>query len=107
MKITSRQEGGPPEREFVSAALQNGDTVRFSRSFLQSLAMLSGPAAPTSVGPFARGTVTAIGHLEPRQLPAAGDRELGRWRHQPGERGQPRASAQEPGSLKPDQPADA
>jgi hypothetical protein len=49
----------------VSAALQNGDTVRFSRSFLQSLAMLSGPAAPTSVGPFARGTVTAIGPIIP------------------------------------------
>jgi hypothetical protein len=39
--------------------------VRFSRSFLQSLAMLSGPAAPTSVGPFARGTVTAIGPIIP------------------------------------------
>lgn len=37
--------------------------MRFSRSFLQSLAMLSGPAAPTSVGPFARGTVTAIAPL--------------------------------------------
>ncbi len=49
----------------MSAALQNGDTVRFSRSFLQSLAMLSGPAAPTSVGPFARGTVTAIGPIIP------------------------------------------
>jgi len=54
-----------PERACVSAALQNGDTVRFSRSFLQSLAMLSGPAAPTSVGPFARGTVTAIAPLSP------------------------------------------
>ena len=39
--------------------------MRFSRSFLQSLAMLSGPAAPTSVGPFARGTVTAIGPIIP------------------------------------------
>ena len=47
----------------MSAALQNGDTVRFSRSFLQSLAMLSGPAAPTSVGRFSRGTVTAIAPL--------------------------------------------
>lgn len=37
--------------------------MRFSRSFLPSLAMLSGPAAPTSVGPFARGTVTAIAPL--------------------------------------------
>ncbi len=49
----------------MSAALQNGDTVRFSKSFLQSLAMLTGPAAPTSVGPFARGTVTAIAPLSP------------------------------------------
>ena len=39
--------------------------MRFSRSFLQSLAMLSGPAAPTSVGPFARGTLTAIAPLSP------------------------------------------
>ncbi len=50
----------------MSAALQNGDTVRFTRAFLQSLAMLSGPAAPTSVGPFARGTVTASAPLSPR-----------------------------------------
>jgi hypothetical protein len=54
----------------VSAALQNGETdcrnsQRFSRSFLQSLAMLSGPASPTSVGPFARGTVPAIVPLIP------------------------------------------
>ena len=54
----------------MSAALQNGETdcrnsQRFTRSFLQSLAMLSGPAAPTSVGPFARGTVTAIAPLSP------------------------------------------
>ena len=39
--------------------------MRFSKSFLQSLAMLTGPAAPTSVGPFARGTVTAIAPLSP------------------------------------------
>ena len=54
----------------MSAALQNGDTdrrnsQRFSKSFLQSLAMLSGQAAPTSVGPFACGTVTAIAPLSP------------------------------------------
>ena len=54
----------------MSAALQNGDTdcrnsQRCSRSFLQSLAMLSGPAAPTSVGPFARGIVSAIAPLSP------------------------------------------
>lgn len=47
----------------MSAPLQIGDTVRFSRAFLQSMAMLGGPAAPTSVGPFARGTVTAIAPL--------------------------------------------
>ena len=49
----------------MSVALQNGDTVRFSRSSLQSLAMLSGPAAPTSAGPFACGTVTAIAPSSP------------------------------------------
>lgn len=49
----------------MSPALQIGDTVRFSRSFLQSLAMLSGPAALTSVGPLARGTVTAFAPLSP------------------------------------------
>jgi hypothetical protein len=27
--------------------------------------MLTGPAAPTSVGPFARGTVSAIGRIRP------------------------------------------
>ena len=49
----------------VSAPLQIGDTVRFSRAFLQSMAMVSGPDAPTSSGPFARGTVTAIGPIIP------------------------------------------
>ena len=49
----------------MSALLQIGDTVRFSRAFLQSMAMLSGPDAPTSSGPFARGTVTAIAPIIP------------------------------------------
>ena len=49
----------------MSSALQVGDTVRFTRAFLQSLAMGSGPPAPTSLGPFARGTVTAIAPLSP------------------------------------------
>ena len=49
----------------MSSALQVGDTVRFSRAFLQSIAMGSGPPAPTSLGPFARGTVTAIAPLSP------------------------------------------
>ena len=49
----------------MSSALQVGDTVRFSRAFLQSMAMGSGPPAPTSLGPFARGTVTAIAPLSP------------------------------------------
>jgi hypothetical protein len=49
----------------VSSALQVGDTVRFTRAFLQSTAMGSGPPAPTSLGPFARGTVTAIEPLSP------------------------------------------
>lgn len=50
----------------MSAPLQSGDTVRFTKAFLQSLAMVSGPDAPTSSGPFARGTVTAIAPLTPR-----------------------------------------
>jgi hypothetical protein len=45
--------------------LQIGDTVLFTRAFLQSTAMGSGPPAPTSLGPFARGTVTAIEPLSP------------------------------------------
>ena len=49
----------------MSEALQVGDTVRFKRGFLQSIAMGSGPPAPTSLGPFARGTVTAIAPLSP------------------------------------------
>ena len=49
----------------MSSALQIGDTVRFTRAFLQSTAMGSGPPAPTSLGPFARGTVTAIAPLSP------------------------------------------
>ena len=49
----------------MRAPYRDGSTVRFSRSFLQSLAMLSGPAAPTSVAPFARGTLTAIAPLIP------------------------------------------
>ncbi|MCP9858122.1 MULTISPECIES: hypothetical protein [unclassified Cyanobium] len=49
----------------MSAPLQIGDTVRFTRAFLQSMAMVSGPEAPTSSGPFARGTVSAIGPITP------------------------------------------
>jgi hypothetical protein len=45
--------------------MQIGDTVRFTRTFLQSMAMVSGPDAPTSSGPFARGTVTAIAPIIP------------------------------------------
>jgi hypothetical protein len=47
----------------VTSPLQIGDTLRFTRTFLQSLAMGSGPVAPTSLGPFARGTVVAIAPL--------------------------------------------
>ena len=55
----------------MSSALQIGDTDRrnsqrfTTRGFLQSTAMGSGPPAPTSLGPFARGTVTAIEPLSP------------------------------------------
>ena len=56
----------------MRSALQVGDTVRFSRVFLQSLAMGSGPPAPTSLRPLARGSVTAIAPLSPSSplLPA-------------------------------------
>ncbi len=50
----------------VRPPLQIGDTVRFTRAFLQSMAMVTGPSAPTSSGPFARGTVTAIAPITPR-----------------------------------------
>ena len=50
----------------VRAPLHIGDTVRFSKAFLQSMAMVSGPSAPTSSGPFARGTVSAIAPITPR-----------------------------------------
>jgi hypothetical protein len=49
----------------MSTPLQIGDTVRYTRAFLQSMAMVSGPDAPTSSGPFARGTVTAIAPITP------------------------------------------
>lgn len=50
----------------MSSVVQVGDTVRFTKGFLQSLAMLSGPIAPTSLGPFARGIVTSIAPISPR-----------------------------------------
>lgn len=34
-----------------------GDHCRFSKQFLQSTGQYTGPTAPTSYGPFARGTV--------------------------------------------------
>jgi hypothetical protein len=54
------------ENQGVSAALQIGDTVRFSQAFLQATAMVTGAEAPNSVGPFARGTATAIAPISPR-----------------------------------------
>lgn len=50
----------------MSSVVQVGDTVRFTKGFLQSLAMLSGPIAPTSLGPFARGIVTSTAPISPR-----------------------------------------
>jgi hypothetical protein len=51
----------------VITPLKVGDTVRFNKAFLQSLALVSGPDAPTSLGPFTRrGTKTAIAPLTPR-----------------------------------------
>ena len=49
----------------MSTPLQIGDSVRFTRAFLQSMAMVSGPDARTSSGPFARGTVTTIAPIIP------------------------------------------
>jgi hypothetical protein len=54
------------EQQAVTSALQIGDTVRFTRAFLQATAMVTGPEAPTSVGPFARGSVAAIAPISPR-----------------------------------------
>jgi hypothetical protein len=54
-----------PAIDVLATPLQIGDTVCLSRAFLQSTAMVTGPAAPTSVGPFARGTVTAISPISP------------------------------------------
>ena len=53
----------------MSAPLQSGDTVRFTKAFLQSLAMESGPDAPTSLGPFARGTAGLIQSVSQALLP--------------------------------------
>lgn len=50
----------------MSSVVQVGDTVRYTKGFLQSLAMLSGPVAPTSLGPFARGIVMSIAPISPR-----------------------------------------
>lgn len=44
----------------MARALQIDDSVRYWRDFLQSTAMVTGPAAPTGVGPFGRGRVNAI-----------------------------------------------
>jgi hypothetical protein len=54
-----------PAIDDVATPLQIGDTVRLSRAFLQSIAMITGPSAPTSVGPFARVTVMAIAPISP------------------------------------------
>jgi hypothetical protein len=58
----------------VSSALQIGVTdrrnsQRFTRAFMQTSAMGSGPPAPTSLGPFARGTVTAVAPPPPPPPP--------------------------------------
>ena len=63
--LATPREGGVPATDPLVKPLQIGDTVRLSRAFLQSSAMVTGPAAPTSVGPFARGTVTAISPISP------------------------------------------
>lgn len=42
------------------ASVLTGTRVRFSANFLRSTGQYAGPDAPTHVGPFARGTVTAV-----------------------------------------------
>jgi len=50
----------------MSSVVKVGDTVRFTKGFLQSVAMLSGPVAPTSLGPFAPVIVTSIAPISHR-----------------------------------------
>lgn len=42
----------------TATKLMPGTRCRFNKAFLQSTCQYTGPTAPTSVGPFARGTVT-------------------------------------------------
>lgn len=42
----------------TATKLLPGTRCRFNKAFLQSTCQYTGPVAPTSYGPFARGTVT-------------------------------------------------
>lgn len=44
------------------------DKVRFAAGFLKATGQLTGPDAPTSVGPFARGRIIEIHQLGPSTL---------------------------------------
>lgn len=46
--------------------MKRNDTVRFTAQFLRSTGQYAGDEAPTSTGPWAKGTVVA---LSPKQLP--------------------------------------
>jgi hypothetical protein len=59
-----------PALTIVNAPLQIRDTdcrnsQRFTPAFLQSLAMVSGPNAPTSSGPLARDTIPLLRRSPP------------------------------------------
>lgn len=43
-----------------AGSLQEGDRVAFARAFLRSTGQFTGPEAPTSYGPFARGEVERV-----------------------------------------------
>jgi len=52
--------------QYLSSSLSSAYCgLTITQSVLQTTAMVTGPAAPTSVGPFARGTVTAISPISP------------------------------------------
>lgn len=49
--------------------LSEGDRVAYSRGFLRSTGQYTGPEAPCSYGPFARGTVSIV-HDDRERRPA-------------------------------------
>jgi hypothetical protein len=47
----------------ATTTLSCGDRCRFSSDFLRNTGQVAGPDAPTSQGPWARGTVLNVKHL--------------------------------------------